>query len=317
VQSLPGVTSVGLSSWLPLSGDFGTGSVLVEGLNTPFSERPVADIHTVNSEYFRTLNIPLRSGRVFDVTDRTQTVAVLSTTAAERLWPGQNPVGKRFRRGSDSSPLIEVVGIVGNTRNVSLDKSPALTIYLPYWQLLYSSSVSWLVRTASDPLATSSAIREAIHRIDPELPLAEFRTMEEVVAQSVAQRRFQMSLVLLFAAAAMLLANLGIYGVISYAVTQRTHEMGIRMALGAAPAQIRRLVLRQGLSPVAAGLGAGSLASLAVGRLLGGLLFGIGATDPMTICSVVVLLSGVAAVATYLPAHRATRIDPLVALRYE
>jgi putative ABC transport system permease protein len=212
--------------------------------------------------------------------------------------------------------FIEVVGIVGDVRSVSLNKSPSLTVYLPYWQRFYAQP-SLVVKTAMDPRGASSAVRAAIRQIDPEMPVPAFRTMEDIVTESVAQRRFQMSLVLLFAVAATLLASLGIYGVVSYSVAQRTNEMGIRMALGARPGTITRMVLWQGLLPVATGLACGAVASVALGRVLGSLLFGVSAWDPITIGVVVVLLSALALAATYVPAHRATCVDPVTALRYE
>jgi putative ABC transport system permease protein len=316
VKSLPGVTVAGISNMLPLTGEGNNNLLALEGANVPMADRPIADIRQVNPEYFRTMGIPLRAGRIFSEADRERKIALVSALTAARLWPGENAIGKHFRQGSDDSPLLEVVGVVGDVRGVSLNKAPALTVYLPYWQRFFSQA-SLAVRTAMDPLGAASAIRAAIRQIDPELPIPAFRTMEEVVAESVAQRRFQMSLVLLFAVVAMLLASLGIYGVVSYSVAQRTNEMGIRMALGARPAAIRRMVLRQGLLPVAIGLGAGVSASMALGRLLGSLLFGVSTGDPITILGVVGLLAAVAAAATLVPAHRATHVDPVTALRWE
>jgi putative ABC transport system permease protein len=280
-------------------------------------ERPLADIRQVNPDYFRTMGIPLRSGRIFDETDRSRRLALVSAKTAESLWPGQNVIGKRFRvGGGDDSPLIEVAGIVGDVRSVSLNKGPSLTVYLPYWQRFYSQA-SLAVKTVRDPVGASSGIRMAIRQMDPDMPVPGFRTMQSIVTESVAERRFQMRLVLLFAVIATLLAILGIYGVVSYSVAQRTNEMGIRIALGAQPGGITRMLLRQGLLPVATGVAVGVVASIALGRVLRSLLFGVGAADPITICAVVSLLAGVAAAATWLPAHRATRVDPVTALRYE
>jgi putative ABC transport system permease protein len=243
-------------------------------------------------------------------------VGLLSVVTAGRLWPGENPIGKRFRMGAEDSPLIDVAGVVGDVRGVSLNQAPSLTVYVPYWQR-FQNQASLAVRTSNEPLAASSAIRAAIRQVDRELPVPAFRTMEEIVAESVAQRRFQMSLVLLFAAAALLLASLGIYGVVSYSVAQRTNEMGIRMALGAQPGNIRRMVLGQSLLPVCAGLVAGVVASVVLGRVLGSLLFGVSAWDPVTISGVLTLLIAVAVTATLPPVRRATRVDPASALRYE
>jgi putative ABC transport system permease protein len=279
-------------------------------------ERPLADIREVNPDYFRTMGIPLRTGRIFDEADRKRQVSLVSALTAERFWPGQNPIGKRFQIGGEKSAYIEVSGVVGDVRGASLNSIPALTVYIPYWQRFYNEG-SLAVKITANPASAASAIRTVIRQIDPEMPVPAFRTMEDIVAESVAQRRFQMSLVLLFAVAATLLASLGIYGVVSYSVAQRTNEMGIRLALGARPGSIAGLVLRQGLLPVAAGLAAGVAASLALGRILGSLLFGVSAWDPITIGLVVALLSAVALAATYLPAHRATHVDPVTALRYE
>jgi predicted permease len=262
------------------------------------------------------MGIPLRTGRIFDEADRKRQVSLVSALTAERFWPGQNPIGKRFQIGGEKSAYIEVSGVVGDVRGASLNRIPALTVYLPYWQRFYNEG-SLAVKITANPASAASAIRAVIRQIDPEMPVPAFRTMEDIVTESVAQRRFQMSLVLLFAVAATLLASLGIYGVVSYSVAQRTNEMGIRIALGAQPGSIAGLVLRQSLLPVAAGLAAGVAASLALGRILGSLLFGVSAWDPITIGLVVALLSAVALAATYFPAHRATHVDPVTALRYE
>jgi putative ABC transport system permease protein len=316
VKVLPGVISAGVSNMLPLGGEGGNNLVAPEGSKVPLMERSLADIRQVSPDYFRTLGITLRAGRFFVEGDRGHNVALVSPLTAARLWPGHNPLGKRFQVGGDQSPLNEVVGIAGDVRGVSLNKNPSATVYLPYWQRNFNQA-SLAVKTAMDPLAASSAIRKAIREVDPELPVPAFRTMDEIVAESVAQRRFQMTLVLLFAVMALLLASLGIYGVVSYSVAQRTNEMGIRVALGASRAGIRSLVLRQSLPPVMLGLGAGVVASLALSRVLSSLLFGIGPGDPVTILGVITLLSAVAIVAAYIPARRATQVDPITALRYE
>jgi putative ABC transport system permease protein len=301
---------------LPLGGEGGNNLIAPEGSRVPLSERALADIRRVNPDYLRTLGIPLRAGRIFGEADGDRKVALVSELTAERIWPGQNPIGKRFRIGGDESPLVEVTGVVGDVHGVSLNRTPSLTVYVPYWQRSWER-VALAVKTATAPLAASSAIRAAIREVDPELPVAAFRTMDEIVSESVAQRRFQLALVLLFALAALLLASLGIYGVVAYSVSQRTSEMGIRMALGASLSSIRSLVLRQSLLPVAIGLAIGLAASVALARLLESLLFGVGAADPVTIAGVIAVLAVVAAAAAYLPARRATRVDPLTALRYE
>ena len=316
LQSLPGVVSVGVSNNLPLTGTGANSALAVEGTNLPRLERPVADLRLINPDYFRTMGITLRAGRLFDDRDRGRLVAIVSSVAADRLWPGQNPLGKRFRRGPDDSPFTEVVGVAGAIRTIGLDQSPPLTVYLPYWSF-FGTEVSLAIRSASNMLIASSVVRDAIRQVDVELAIPTIRTMDAVVAASVAQRRFQMNLVVLFAGIAMLLASLGIYGVVSYSVAQRTNEFGIRLALGAQPGQIRRLVFRQGLTPVAVGLSAGVVASIGSGQLLATLLFGLAPTDPMTMAGAVVMLGLMAAFAVALPARRATQLDPLLALHYE
>lgn len=316
VAAAPGVVSAGISNRLPLSGEGGNNLVSPEGRDVPLLQRPLADIRRVSPDYFRTLGIPLRRGRVFDLADGRRPLALVSALTAERLWSGADAVGKRLRIGDDGSPPVEVLGVVGDVRGVSLSRPPSLTVYVPYWQQ-NSVALSLAVKTAGDPRSAAGEVRSAVRQLDPDLPVPSPRTMRAVVADSVAPRRFQMNLVLLFAAVATLLASLGIYGVVAYSVGQRTNEMGIRLALGAPTGEIARMVLSQGLRPVAAGLTIGVVASLALGRVLGSLLFGVGAGDPLTILGVVAVVGGVALVATWLPARRATRVDPVAALRYE
>jgi len=321
VRALPGVDSAGVSNMLPLSGEGANNLLSVEGTTVPMTERPLADIRGVNADYFRTMDIPLRQGRIFAESDGEQRLAVVSAITADRLWPGQNPLGKRFKIGGKigdtDAPFIEVSGVVGDVRSVSLERAPGLTVYVPYWQRRTWGGPSLAVKTAAEPRALSSSVRSAIHGIDSELPIPRFETMEEVVDESLAQRRFQMDLVLIFAAAALLLAILGIYGVISYSVALRTNEMGIRMALGAHGANILKLILGQAMTPVAIGIGGGLVTFLGAGRLMTGLLYGVAPMDGATIVSVVLILAGVAALASVVPARRASRVDPLVALRYE
>jgi predicted permease len=280
-------------------------------------ERPIADIRGVNPKYFRTLGIGLRKGRIFQDSDGERKVAVVSAITAERLWPGQNPVGKRFKVGDPDGPFIEVTGMAGDVKSIGLDRAPSMTVYLPYWQRRTWSGPSLAVRTSLDAAAISSSIRGSIRHIDSELPVPPFQTMEQIVDESLAQRRFQMDLVLLFAVSALVLASLGIYGVISYSVTLRTNELGIRMALGARGTDIVSMILRQGMAPAALGLAGGLIASLAAGRVLSGLLFGVTPVDIVTIASVVATLAAVAALASLIPARRAMHVDPMTALRYE
>jgi putative ABC transport system permease protein len=314
--AIPGVTSAGVSNQLPLAGEGNNNVIMPEGANLSMMDRPLADYREVNPDYFRTMGIRLLGGRYFDEHDRAKPVVVISAMTAARLWPGKSAVGKRLIQGGGHLGPIEVVGVVADIRGASLTHAPSNTIYVPYW-VDSNYKVSLAVRTSLPVSTMGAALRAAVRQLDVEMPAPEIRTMEERMAESVAPRRFQMTLVLLFGAAALLLASLGIYGVVAYSVGQRAGEMGIRMALGAQPGAISGMVLRQGMTPVAVGLAAGAAGSLALGKLLGSLLFGVKAADPGTIAGVTALLAVVAALASWLPARRATRIDPAVALRGE
>jgi putative ABC transport system permease protein len=315
VRVLPGVVSPGICNKPPLSGEGGNNLLSLEDTTVPFPERPLADIRGVNPEYFQTMGIPLRQGRIFTDADSDRKLALVSSLTADRLWPGENPLGKRFRIGDPNGSFVEVAGVVGDVRGVGLDRSPSSTVYVPYWQQRTWGGPALVVKAAVDPLSLSSSIRSAIHRIDSELPVRDFETMEQVVDDSLAERRFQMNLILVFALTALLLASLGIYGVVSYSVALRSNEMGIRMAIGARGADIRKLILRQAMTPVAIGVCGGLAVSLVVGRLLAGLLYGVAPVDALTIASVVLILAGVAALASFIPARRASCVDPMIALR--
>ncbi len=313
-HGVPGVSAVGVSNMLPLVGEGSNNIVNLEGDTTPPQERPIVDFRMVNEDFFRAMGIPLVAGRAIEARDRDRPVAVISQSMAQHLWPGQDPIGKRFHLGD--APLAEVIGVAGDVHGVTLQKRPNPTTYIPYWQR-DRPFTTLIVRAVGDPASIVNAVRSEIHRLDREMPVQEFRTMGEIVSASVAARRFQLSLVLLFAGVALALASLGIYGVVSYSVAQRRGEMGIRMALGATSSDLRSLVLRQGLSPVMIGLICGLLGSLAAGRVLSGMLFGVSSADPLTMGVVAMALTIVAAVACYVPARRAMKSDPLVALRYE
>jgi putative ABC transport system permease protein len=214
------------------------------------------------------------------------------------------------------NPLIEIVGVVGDVRNSSLEKAPGLTVYIPHWQRDRADMIL-VIRTAMDPAAITQAVRAEIRTLDAELPAVAMRTMQEIVSAGVAERRFQLTLVLVFAGVALALASLGIFGVVSYTTAQRRGEMGIRLALGATASDLRSLVLRQGLAPVLLGLVAGIGGALALGRALAGLLYGVRPSDPLTIAGVAVVLFAVSAIACYIPAVRVSRADPMSALHYE
>jgi predicted permease len=313
-QAIPGIASVGLSDRLPLSGEAGNRPLAIEGSTLKEFQRPVASLHLADASFFRTFSIPLVAGRLFEDADRRrEAVAVVSTTAAERLWPSQNPVGKRFRL-ADDAPLTEVVGVVGHVHGVSLESTPRLDVYLPYW-FTYIGQVSVSVRTTGAPTHVMPLLRGLARQFDPQLAVPAFQTMDEVLADSVAPRRFQMTLVLLFAATALLLAIIGIYGTTSYIAAMRTPEIAIRLAVGARDGHIRWLMLHQGLKPVAVGVAGGLMVSLLLGGALRGVLFGTTHTDPTTLTAAAAILVSVGAIATYMPTRRVLRGNPLAALR--
>jgi putative ABC transport system permease protein len=270
----------------------------------------------ITSHYPAAMGIPLRSGRLIAESDYPLKVALVSQRAAERIWPAQNPIGKRFRRGNPDQPPFEVVGVLGDVRGDSLLKEPEGMVYVALWERA-PAAVSVALRTTSDPRAAAGALRRAVSSLDTELPLSAVQTMKQVEADSVAQRRFQTLLVLAFAGAALLLSGLGTYSVLAYSVARRTNEIGIRLALGATRGQVLALVLRQGLVPVALGLAAGFAGALAAGRFLASLLFGVKATDATTFAAVGSLTLAAAFVACWFPARRAAHIGPLEALRDE
>jgi putative ABC transport system permease protein len=312
-QSLPGVLSVGIVSALPLQGETWLDLAAAEGDQRPLFERPMVNVRFVNPDYFKTLRIPFREGRPFDDSQRGRKVVIVSQGTARRLWPGRSPLGRRMLH---NETLEEVVGVTADIRSTSLDKDPVPIIYIPYWQRPRLEA-ALLVRTAMDPRGVAAGVREAIHQVDADVPIPEMQTLQEVMSDSVAQRRFQTMLVMLFAAAALALAGFGIYGVVSYSVARRRTEMGIRMALGAGTGGLQRMVLWQGIRPVVAGLAVGIAGALAAGRILSSLLFQVSARDPLTIGGVALVLLAVAAIAALAPARRATRVDPMKALRFE
>ena len=313
----PGVDSAALVTMLPLQGEMWIDTFSVPGDTRPNWERPSANIRFASPDYFRTMGIPLVSGRTFTENDRSREVAIVSAKLAEALWPGQNPVGRRIsRHGAE----FEVVGVAGDVR-AEPHKPAAAILYRPYWVWApYGAAPRRMVvvaRSEGDPRAVAGALREAVRAADPEVPAPAVHTMTEVLEESVAQRRFQMLLISVFGMTALLLAGLGIYGVVSCAVARRRNEMGLRLALGARPGHIYAIVFRQVLRPVAFGLLAGLAGALATGRVLAALLYEVSPRDPLTMTAVAALLIAVTFAACLLPARRATRQDPLAALRHE
>jgi putative ABC transport system permease protein len=318
LKVLPGVIDVAAANMLPLAGEGGNSALSIAGSSRPLFEHALGNIRTVNSDYFRTMGMSVQAGRLFTDADQERQVAVISTSIAKRAWPGEDPVGKRFHFGPPSVPDREVIGVINDVRGVSLEAGPSLSVYVPYWQGGFALiGTSFALKATADPIALAPAIRAAIRSVDAELPLSAFRTMDEVIERSVAQRRFQTNLVLVFGAAAMLLASFGVYGVMSYAVSQRTPEIGIRLALGAERGAVLRMMLRQALRPVAAGVAMAVPLALGAASWLRSLLFGVSPQDPQTIGLACCALITAAVLAAYLPARRAANLDPLKALRYE
>jgi len=264
------------------------------------------------------LRMRLLRGRFFSDFDNEKApeVAVVNEAFAQAYWPDQNPVGQRFKKTAAGSPWITVVGVTANARTESLARASAPEIYLDLYQT-GAKHLAILLRGHLDAAAVPAAVRQQVQSVDPTLPVFGAETLDETVSASLAERRFSMEIVALFALTALLLAGLGIYGVISYIVSERTHEIGIRLALGAERSSILRMVLRQGLGLAIAGAAVGLAGALIVSHLMAGLLYGVRPTDPLTFAGVALVLIGVALLACYIPARRALRVDPLVALRHE
>ena len=337
LKTLPGVESVGATSQTPLSpGDNWTAFAIEGRPAPPPGQQQQAATRAVSNDYFRTMKIPLRKGRVFDNADarvalplirwyeqqpypdrfdESQAVpaVVINETMARLYWPNEYPLGRRMR--ILFSPWLMVVGVVGDVRHSGLNSPPNPEVYLSELQEP-QSSMAVMVRTAGDPLQLGAAVREQLKAIDKDQPLT-ITTMDQIFSDSVAGQRFNTLLLGIFASVALVLAMIGVFGVINYSVAQRTHEIGIRMALGAQRRDVFRLIVGQGLALTLIGVALGSAGAFALTRLITGLLYGVSPTDPTTFLAVAILLSAVALLACYIPARRATRVDPLVALRYE
>jgi putative ABC transport system permease protein len=315
VRTLPGVRAAVVSSALPLNPSRFS-PALAEGQPAiPLAERPLFHIQTFTPGYVGTLRVPLLRGRDFTGHDAEHDpfVAMVNEATVRRYWPNQNPIGKRIWVGRVPDPML-VVGVLGDVRNLNLAADTQPEIYLPFAQRPWAF-MNLIVRTQGDPLNFISGVRAAVRAVDRDQPITAVKTMEDVLESGAAQPRFTASLLGALSGAALLLALVGIYGVIAYSVAERTQEMGVRIALGAERSDILRLVLRQGMALVACGIAIGAAASLALTRLLTSLLYRVSATDPLTFAAASALFLGVALVASYLPARRATRVDPAVALR--
>jgi putative ABC transport system permease protein len=322
VGAVPGVEAVGGVNPLPLGGNFESYSFGIEGQTYPRGEEPAADYRIITPDYFRAMTVPVRQGRAFTErdTDKAPPVIIVNETFARRFFAGADPVGKRLTLGTgednDNAPR-EIVGVVGDVRHAGLDAETTPEMYVPYLQTPPVRLTLVTRTTAADPTSIAASVRGAIREVNAEQPVYNVRPMTQLLAESVARRRFNMMLLGTFAGLALTLAALGIYGVMAYSVTRRTHELGIRLALGAQRSDILKLVVGQGMLLVGAGAVLGIVAALLVTRLMVSLLFGISALDPLTYIGVALVLALVALVACLIPARRATKVDPMVALRYE
>jgi putative ABC transport system permease protein len=315
LEALPGVQSVGAVSRLPLAGGNSGRSFKTPGDSADYS----ADIRVSTPDYFRAMGIPLLKGRMFTDGDRDSqlNLTIVNDALVRTVFPGQDPIGKQITNFGPDSITLEIIGVVGNVHHVGLDTAPHPEIYQLLGQAQWPS-MYFVVRSATpDPSNLTTAAQNVVWEIDKDVPLANLRTMADLIANSVQRRKFSMLLLTIFAATAMLLAAIGLYGVMSYSVAQRTREIGVRMALGARRTDVLALVVKRGMVLVLIGIACGLVLSLASARLISGLLFGISATDPLTFAAVAAALALVALVANYLPARRAASVDPMVALRYE
>ena len=321
LSTLPGVSNAAAAVPVPFTGQSGSASFAIEGRPSPPGDPgPHGDIGFVSPSYFAAMKIPLKSGRPFTGQDRSYTarVAMIDETLAREYWPNQDPIGKHLRNDS-SLPWATIVGVVGHTKNSDLAGDIVKgKYYFPILQQSYAFPfTSFIARTDSDPARLTAALREAVRSVDPSLAVSRIKLMSDLVSASLAPRRFVVTLLGIFAGLALLMAVIGLYGVISYSVTQRTQEIGIRMALGAQPSGVLSLVIGQGMQLAGIGAVIGLIASLAFSRLLKNQLFQVSAFDPLTFTATALILIAAALLATYIPARRATRVDPMDALRYE
>ncbi|MGH9939226.1 MAG: FtsX-like permease family protein, partial [Blastocatellia bacterium] len=317
--ALPGVQAVGASNDIPLSGSNTIFGFEIQGRPPlPAGAGQSTNYFAVSADYFKAMGIPLLRGRVFTEQDTKNTtrVAVINETMAKRFFPGEDPIGQRIHITNGPTTYREIVGIVGDVKQSGLDQDTALQTYEPYTQQPFTF-MSLVARTSGDPTSLNAAIRAQVLQLDKEQPVSSIATLDRLVSTSIAQQKFSMLLLGVFAAVAMVLAAVGIYGVLSYAVTQRTHEIGIRMALGAGRPAVLRLVIGHGMTLTLIGIAAGLAAAFLLTRLMSTLLFGVSATDPLTFGVIALLLVTIALLACWIPARRATKVDPMIALRFE
>jgi predicted permease len=321
---LPGVRAVGATRLLPLTGTIGDWSITLEGREKAPGENPNGDWQVVTPGYFESMGMKLARGRFFAETDNEKApiVAVINETMAARYWPGEDPIGKRFRVGREPLPWITIIGIAGQIRHNAVTEKARAEMYVPHaqWGVAGGSTrraMTFVIRTTADPLGLFPHVRDQVRSLDPNLPLAEVRTLERVSADALSPARFTTLLLALFAGLALSLATIGIYGVVSLLVARRRREIGIRMALGAYSTSIVGMVVRRGITLVAVGVGVGLVAAAGLARVVASLLYAVTPFDPLTFMAVPVLLASVALLACAIPAGRAARLNPVVALREE
>ena len=320
VSALPGVQSVGAGSDLPWTGYDENSSFNIEGKTFPENQEPSGRYHFVTPDYFRSIGVPLLEGRWFDSHDTRQSpqVILVNQSLARRYWPDEDAVGRRitFNDQPKESDWMTVAGVIGDVKDSPNSAEAEPAFYWPHTQQPYRD-LFFAIRTSGDPVALTEAVRSEVRALDKDLPVSEIKPLDAIAEAGLARQRFTLLMVSLFAGIALALAAIGIYGVMSYLVAQRTHEMGIRLALGARQGSVMKLMLGQGMVLAGTGVATGLAASFALTRLMASLLYGVSTTDPMTFLFIAVLLGGVALVACYIPARRASTVDPIVALRYE
>ncbi len=324
VSTVPGVVTAGYTSSVPLEWKGGTSGFVIEGRPPDDGLIYDANHRQVTRDYLKAIGIPVLRGRYFDETDnaRSQPVAIINETMARQYWPDEDALGKRFKIGDADTerPWLVIVGIAGDIRQMGLDAPVKAEMYLSHEQTDYQTFYAprdLCVRTSGDPLSVTGAVRQIIREVDPDQPVSNIRTMDEILGGESKQRRVGMTLLAAFAALALALASIGIYGILSYFVVQHTPDIGVRLALGAQPGDIQRMIMKKGMGLALLGTVAGLAFSLGLTRLIASQLFGVGAIDGLTFVSVPVVLLVVALLACYIPARRASRVDPIVALKYE
>ena len=323
LRALPGVTSVATVMALPLSGmNFNISFAILGRPPLSLADQPSMEVRVASPEYFNAIGIPLKRGRLFTSDDRegSPQVAIISESAARQYFPNEDPIGKTIKlgwgKGGPARAGGQIVGIIGDVKNEGLEETSSPEIYLPLRQWPVSQ-MTVVVTDVHTPEGLTESVRAAVYAVDPNLPLSGVRTLDQIVAKSISQPRFYVTLLGIFAAVALVLAAIGIFGVLSYTVAQRTREIGIRMALGAQEGSVVRLVVRQAMTLVMAGVVVGTAAALLLSQTMTKMLFSVKPTDPVTFGAVAITLIGVALLACYVPARRATRVDPIVALRAE